>query len=609
MILTIAQLNPIIADIEGNTAQVQEVIKRHQDSDMFVFPECVISGYNPLDYLYYNTFFKRQDRALLKIQKTLRETQSCVLGLPRLPQQDGELSRNDKGTHKDESDGAHKDESDGAHTTAQPMYPYLHHTMGAFNSAVFLDSRGIVGVQHKRLLPRDDIFFETRYFQSATKTRLFSYREFRFAVLICEDLWGPIMPGNPGYDLLLLQPDFIVVINASPYELGKKDKRRFVAKNLVQKAKCPLFFCNMLGANDEIIFDGSSFALHATAKLAVELAHGKPDSVSLRVLRSQKTVSGKRTSIDVLNKDEATSKTAEKTSKRRERAVLLTQGKVKEETEEVVESLELGLRDYLKKSGLSMDVHLGISGGIDSAVVAAIACRSLGSEHVRGILLPSRYTSKQSWKDACELMDNLKMKKEVISIDEQYEQTLQTLQPILAGSKADSTEENLQSRIRGLFLMAYANKRSSSLLTTGNKSELAVGYATLYGDMCGALNIIGDIYKTEIYAVAQFLNNEQEIIPKSILFKEPSAELRENQKDKDSLPPYELLDEILYQFVEEQKSLEYLVSQGDYDEQILQQVWNLYVRSEFKRYQAPPILKISARSFGRGRFVPLVAKL
>lgn len=594
MILTLAQLNPTIAKIEENCVEITKIIEKNPDTELFVFPECALSGYKPLDYLYYDNFFKRQEEALRHVQSSLQDNQACVLGLPTRENLSYDEQRNA--------------EDFGAQYEAF-FYPYLNRQTVLYNTALYFNSKKILGAQHKRVLPRNDVFFEPRYFKTGIHTHKFMCGNLSFCILICEDLWTPIVKGMPGHDILLHRPDLILVVSASPYELGKKKKRYWLAEKLVRATGASLLFCNIAGANDEIIFDGSSFMLSSSAALMKELAHCEVDSATLQVQNALGVVEGEAFKKNRI--PQVDSIHGERSHSEREPAFpqhLNTRPMVEDHAEDLVTALCMGLRDYLIKSRLPLRAHLGISGGIDSAVVAALACRSLGPKNVCGLLLPSQYTSQQSWEDATLLMQNLGISRQLLSIEQTYDVAMQSLATLFDGKQRDSTEENLQARIRGMLLMAYANKFHSVLLTTGNKSELAVGYATLYGDMCGAINIIGDLFKTEIYGIAAYLNRDRELIPKRILQKAPSAELRENQKDQDTLPPYETLDSILYQFICEFKSPEHLIAQSGFDEKTVRKVWKLYQAAEFKRYQAPPILKVSTRAFGRGRFVPLVAE-
>ncbi len=629
MQLTISQLNTTIGNIEENARLIIETITQNKDTDMFVFPECVLSGYMPLDNLYYDSFFDRLQKSLQHIQQSLSDTQYCIIGtLHKEEQKQDALA-----VQQSMQDTPISSKNNTLQTYESRYYSYIS-SSNVYNSAIYCcHTQGTIGMQHKRLLPQKDVFFEQRYFQTETKSRLFHHNNTSFAVLICEDLWGPIEAGYPAYDVLQLRPDIIIVISASPYEFDKKNKRMILAKKLVQSIGSPLVFCNMVGANDEIIFDGSSFVLTKEAQLLAQLSHCKEEHMNVYFSHNNKDMSiipTQNTAHDTISEHDKDANTnAVHSSLTKEQKAFSVQQKELHDHSfymehdapfsisqasfssyigEVVEALCMGLSDYLTKSSLSHKVHLGISGGIDSAVVAALACRSVGAHNVCGILLPSQYTSKESWEDAQALIENAGMPHYVLSIKETYATMMDTLAPVFQNTSLDTTEENLQARIRGILLMSYANKHGSSLLTTGNKSELAVGYATLYGDMCGAINIIGDLYKTQIYEMAEYLNRDASIIPQRILEKAPSAELRENQRDDDSLPPYDVLDEILYLFINEYKSLEYVLSLRMYEEESVKKVWKLYQTSEFKRYQAAPILKVSSRAFGKGRFVPLVAQ-
>jgi NAD+ synthetase len=453
------------------------------------------------------------------------------------------------------------------------------------NAAVLLDKGRVLLEQHKMLLPFYDVFDEQRYFAPATSQKTIDFEGERLAVTICEDAWNDknfwpqrLYPVDPVEDLMRQKPTLLLNISASPFWHGKREIRQRMLSAIAVRHRVPVFFCNQIGGNDSLVFDGSSFALAADGTLLTQAASFREDIV----LADSGTASGEATHVVATQADE--------------------------ETEAAYNALVLGTRDYVHKTGFRKAL-IGLSGGIDSALVAAIAVDALGAENVLGIGMPSQYSSGGSVDDSRKLAANLGIRFETIAIADLYHQFETALGPLFTGTKPDLTEENLQSRIRGTLLMAMSNKFSSLVLTTGNKSEMAVGYCTLYGDMVGALAVIGDLVKTRVYALSHWVNRDCEVIPAAILTKAPSAELRPDQKDTDSLPPYEVLDPILEAYVERYETPAQIVSTYGFPSSTVEQVVRLVERTEYKRQQAAPVLKLTPKSFGMGRRFPIAARV
>ncbi|MBE3578786.1 MAG: NAD+ synthase [Caldanaerobacter subterraneus] len=446
-----------------------------------------------------------------------------------------------------------------------------------YNSAFFIYNRKIVETFDKALLPNYDVFDEKRYFSPSSKVKTVQFKGIKIAVSICEDAWkGYVFEPNTNYSVDVLEeqfkskPDIFINISASPYHLGKHRTRLEIMKEKINRYGIPLVYVNQVGANDELIFDGNSFVLDKNARQVLQLKNFDED---FKVLDLENL--DKYEEIQVPNEDVSW----------------------------VYKALVIGVRDYFEKLGFKKAV-LGLSGGIDSAVVAAIAVEALGKENVLAISMPSRYSSEGSVKDAEILAKNLGIHFKVISIEPVFESYLSVLNEGKEALK-DVAEENVQARIRGNYLMFFANREGYVVLTTGNKSELAMGYCTLYGDMSGSLAVIGDLYKTQVYELARYINREKEVIPVSIIEKVPSAELRPNQKDEDTLPPYKILDQVLKLYLEESASLEEIVERG-FDKDLVRHIINTVNKNEYKRKQAPPVLRVSPKAFGTGRRMPIV---
>jgi NAD+ synthase (glutamine-hydrolysing) len=444
--------------------------------------------------------------------------------------------------------------------------------------SVLKDSQ-VIHQQAKTLLPTYDVFDEARYFQQATEWESFSLGNEQVGIAICEDLWwetepskGTRYPIDPVGNLLSRGTTVIISPSASPYFHGKGKIRADILKRVGETGGVPVVYVNATGANDNLIFDGMSLA-----------SNGKGDLIHVGSRFKEEF-----TLIDLEEENSVVELHEEK-------------------ERDLLEALVLGVKDYLHKCGFNR-VHLGLSGGIDSALVAVIAARAIGPENVRGFALPSGYSSEASYSDAKELAENLGISFDKMPIDDLFQGYLSVLEPHFTGKEPDVTEENIQARIRGNLLMAYSNKWGSLLLTTGNKSELATGYCTLYGDMCGGLSVIGDLLKTEVFALCRYINRDEVVIPLNTIAKPPSAELRHDQKDEDSLPPYEVLDRILVLYLIENLGKEEIVERG-FDPELVSWILKLVGRSEFKRIQAAPVLKVSPRAFGTGRRMPIARSI
>ncbi len=450
----------------------------------------------------------------------------------------------------------------------------------AVNAAVLLDAGRLLLEQHKRLLPFYDVFDEQRYFAPSKPQQVVELDGVRLAVTICEDAWNDknfwprrLYKVDPLEDLMHQQPAVHINLSSSPFWHGKRAIRRQMLSAIAQRDGIPVLICNQVGGNDSLIFDGSSFALNARGELIAQAASFEEDLVLFDPFQAPP--------LPPLEEDD---------------------------NQAAYQALVMGTRDYVRKCGFSK-VLVGLSGGIDSALVAAVAKDALGAENVIAIGMPSPYSSTGSIDDSRHLAANLGIRYEVIGISDLFAEYTRALDPLFAGMKPDTTEENIQSRIRGCLLMALSNKYSALVLTTGNKSEMAVGYCTLYGDMVGALAVIGDLVKTRVYAVCRWINRDREMIPWAILDKPPSAELRPDQKDTDSLPPYDVLDPILEAYVERYESPEQIVQAYGFPLELVQQVVRLVERSEYKRQQAAPVLKVTSKSFGMGRRFPIAVKV
>ena len=448
-----------------------------------------------------------------------------------------------------------------------------------YNSVYFLYGGKEVLRQHKALLPTYDIFDEYRYFEPARDFNIVEFKGKKIAVNVCEDLWNlgnenPLYTINPMDEVLQYVPDIIINISASPFHYNQAKSRKAVLKANVERYKIPLFYINHIGAQTELIFDGGSMVWSPDGKIYEEMPYFREE---IKVF-----------DLDEVNKGENT------TEQDQDKISLIHQ------------ALNLGIKDYFGKLGLTKAV-IGLSGGLDSAVTTVLAAEALGTENVIAVLMPSQFSSEHSVTDSIDLAENLGIRYEIIKIEEIYNIIEEKLKPVFGDLPFNVTEENIQARIRGLLVMAVSNKFGNILLNTTNKSEMAVGYGTLYGDLAGGLSVIGDLYKTEVYKLADHINREKEVIPQNIIDKKPSAELRPNQFDTDSLPPYEVLDEILYQYIEKRQGPKDLINKG-FDPALVARILKMVNVNEFKRHQTAPILRVSEKAFGVGRRMPIVGR-
>jgi len=541
MKIALAQINTTVGDLAGNEAKILDAARRAEaaQTDLVLFPELTITGYPPRDLLLKKDFVSGNLAVLQRLAAASGQT-ALVVGFV----------------------GENK---------AQPG-------RNATNEAAVLQHGKIIATRQKTLLPTYDVFDEDRYFEPGRENAPLAIAGTACGLSICEDIWNDedFWPhrryrANPVAGLLSAGAELILNISASPWHVGKEKLRYDMMASLARKSRRPVVFCNLVGGNDELIFDGASLAFNAAGELIAQAAAFQEDFVV----------------VDTEKSPALAPKTAA-------------------DEKSLYHALVLGLRDYMAKCGFKTAV-LGLSGGIDSALVACLAAAALGPKNVRGVSLPSPYSSQGSLDDARLLAEHLGISYEVIPITEPFAKVCQGLQSQFKDLAADTTEENIQARLRGLLLMALSNKFGSIVLTTGNKSELAVGYCTLYGDMCGGLAVISDVPKTMVYRLAKWINREREIIPVSSLAKAPSAELRPNQTDQDSLPPYEVLDGILEQSVVQGKSLREIVALG-FAEADVRRVVRLIEFNEYKRWQAAPGLKVTTKAFGVGRRMPIAQR-
>jgi len=448
-----------------------------------------------------------------------------------------------------------------------------------YNSAFFLAEGKIQHIAHKALLPNYDIFDEYRYFEPSTEFKLVQFKDKKIALTICEDIWN-LGNNNPMYKICPLdyvidqKPDFILNLSASPFNFNQAEERLHVIKSNVQQYKIPMFYVNNFGGQTDILFDGGSVVMDPTGVCFDEMPYFES---CIRTYDVDEVLKGGRSS---------------------------EQAKLKVDL--IYRALVMGIREYFNKLGFTKAI-LGLSGGIDSALTAVLAADALGPENVMGLLMPSGFSSQGSIDDATSLAKNLGISYELIPIESTFETYKNNLKPWFEGTKEDVTEENIQARIRGMMLMAFSNKFKYILLNTTNKSEMAVGYGTLYGDLCGGLAVLADVYKTEVYQLAEYINREKLRIPINSIQKPPSAELRPGQKDSDSLPDYAILDPILFHYIENKKGPDEIIEMG-FEKAVVLKALKLVNLSEFKRFQAPPVLRISSKAFGQGRRLPIEGK-
>ena len=542
MKVAFAQINTTVGDLKGNGEKITAAYQKAAaaGADLVLLPELATCGYPPRDLLLKSRFIDRNMELLEGLAKATGKTGMVI----------GYVGRNKSGVGRE-----------------------------ATNSVALLQNGRMVATRDKTLLPTYDVFDEDRYFEPATRNEVVEFNGRKIGLTVCEDVWNDEdfwhdsrrYRLDPARELVKAGAELILNVSASPWHWGKNKIRQDMLASLAVKHGAPLLYCNLVGGNDELVFDGSSLAFDGKGELIAEGAHFKEDFFIVD-LKVSKPVEARPIVVE----------------------------------ESIFNALVLGLRDYLHKCGFKSAV-LGLSGGIDSAITAVIAAEALGPENVRGVSLPSQFSSQGSLDDAAALARRLGIRYDMIPIQPVFESAKQQLRSVFKGLAEDTTEENMQARIRGMILMALSNKFGSLLLTTGNKSELAVGYCTIYGDMCGGLAVISDVPKTMIYKVSKWVNRKEEIIPDASITKAPSAELRPNQTDQDSLPPYEVLDAILEMYVVQMRSSAEIVAAG-FDEAVVRKIVRLIDLSEYKRRQAAPGLKVTSKAFGVGRRIPIAQR-
>ena len=545
MKIGLAQINTTVGDLVGNAALILDAYRDLvvQGAELVVTPELALTGYPPLDLIFAGEFVDRNIAILSELHDAIAETGNVPLVV-------GFIDRNETGRGK----------------------PF-------FNAAALLHRGEVPVIIHKRLLPTYDVFDEARYFEPGGASTPVEVSGGSIGITICEDLWtpeylpGPLYRVDPPAELVAAGADILINLSASPFQHGKPGQRLQMLQSQAKRLSVPVAYCNSIGGNDQLVFDGHSLAIFGSGAIIRELA-GFREELTVMEIDREPTLSGFPQPRDELG--------------------------------ELYRALTLGLRDYFRKCGFTSAV-LGLSGGIDSALTAVLAVEALGRENVTGVAMPGPFSSEGSVRDAEALALKLGIAYLTMPITPAFEVMKAGLKEAFGGRPEDATEENIQARLRGITLMALSNKFGSLLLTTGNKSELAVGYCTLYGDMCGGLAVISDLPKTLVYELSRWINRNEEIIPASTIEKPPSAELRPDQTDQDSLPPYDLLDAVLALYVEENLSIREIVARG-YDEGLVRRIAGMVDRNEYKREQAAPGLKGTGRAFGMGRRLPLAQR-
>ncbi len=532
--IALAQFDYVVGDVAGNTQKILDLAVRARDdmrADLVVFPELSVCGYPPEDLLFHAGLRRRIEKALETIRDSVRDI-AVLVGFPDY--QDDDI----------------------------------------FNACVVFRDGEVLAHYRKHILPNYSVFDEKRYFSAGREASVFTLNGVRVGINICEDVWDRAPPAASraaGAEVLL-------AINGSPYEMDSQSQREEVVRQRVLEIGIPVVYLNMVGGQDELVFDGGSFAMDRSGEVVFRAAAFSDNLYCVQLMADGAGVAPQPAEIVPLLPEE----------------------------QSVYEALVCGTRDYVGKHSFP-GVVLGLSGGVDSALILAIACDALGAERVRAVMMPFRYTSTMSQEDAAKQTAIQNVRYDVIPIEPIYEATLQQLEPIFDGREIDVTEENIQARCRGLLLMAISNKTGRMLLTTGNKSEMAVGYATLYGDMAGGFAPIKDCSKSLVYKLARYRNTINEVIPERVISRPPSAELRSNQKDSDTLPDYDILDPILEAFIEEDASVREIVERG-FDRDVVIRVLEMVKRNEYKRRQAPPGIRISRRAFGRDWRYPITSR-
>jgi len=528
--IALAQINLKVGDINANTEQVLNIVEevKAHNVDLLLFPELTITGYPPEDLLFRNGLYTQVEQALDRI-KAATSGVSIIVGYPRREKGD------------------------------------------VYNSACLIREGEIESIYDKMALPNYSVFDEQRYFKTGTKAAVFELCGVKFGITICEDIWEK----GPAKSAVGDGAQCILNINASPFHRGKYVNREATVAKRIKENNVPVVYLNLVGGQDELVFDGASFVMNSKAEVTTRLSTFQEQLEIIEI--DKRSIESISSSIQAHPQELAA----------------------------IYQALVLGVGDYVRKNRFK-GVVIGLSGGIDSALTLAVAVDALGAENVEAIMLPTRYTSDISLTDAELLAQGLSVDYKVIPIEPAFETFLTMLEPEFEGKAVDATEENIQARVRGLILMAISNKKGAMVLTTGNKSEMSVGYSTLYGDMAGGFDVLKDVPKTTVFELSRYCNRDSEIIPTRIIDRPPSAELREDQTDQDSLPEYEILDAILELYVEQEVSIDKIVARG-FDEEVVYRVARLVDINEYKRRQAPPGVRITPKAFGRDRRYPITS--
>ncbi|MEK7698490.1 MAG: NAD+ synthase, partial [Nitrospirota bacterium] len=564
--IALAQINPIVGDLQGNVKKIISYIKnaRALKAEIIAFPELAVTGYPPEDLVLKPQFIKDNIDALNEVIAASNGI-TAVVG-------------------------------------------FIEHDNSLFNAAAVISNRRLIDVYHKKHLPNYGVFDEYRYFQSGIRYPVYNFSGVNIGVNICEDIWHE---KGPAKVQALSGAEIIININASPYHMGKASFRDNLVSTRALECKSIIVYVNMIGGQDELVFDGGSFVVNSQGDIILRGGQFKEEliTVDIKVQNARARFSDKEQKElkTLVHKGEVIEniKIPSKLIKERKPELKIKESLIMPPVEEVYNALLLGTKDYVYKNGFK-NVVIGMSGGIDSSLVAAVAVDAIGKEHVHGLFMPSPYTSKESYEDVYALAGNIGIKIITIPINNIYETYLKTLSKNFKGTKTDITEENIQARIRGNILMAFSNKFGWLVLTTGNKSEMSVGYATLYGDMAGGFAVIKDVPKTMVYELCKWKNGKEGrvVIPERVLWKEPSAELKQDQRDTDTLPPYPVLAPILMAYVEDDKSFDEILKMNC-DMECVQKVIRMIDHSEYKRRQSPPGIKITPRAFGKDRRFPI----
>lgn len=569
MKIALAQQNYHIGNFEQNTKKIIEAVDKAiaQGAELVVFSELCICGYPPRDFLEFNDFINKCYQAVDLIKPRSSQI-GIILGTPL---------RNPNAKGKD-----------------------------LFNAAVLLHEGEIKGVAHKTLLPTYDVFDEYRYFEPAYEWNVIPFKGKKIALTICEDLWNlsdnPLYRSAPMEHLCKQEPDIMINISASPFDYDHDDDRKEVIRANVLKYQVPMVYCNTVGSQTEIVFDGGSLVFDASGNTVAEMAYFEEDFRVIDIEAAKKPKGAETISKGDLQHMDKEMRVAKVKDANKVIEYLTNENNIRQ----IHVALVVGIRDYFSKMGFTKAI-IGSSGGIDSAVTIALACEALGPDNVRAVLMPSQYSTGHSVSDAEQLSKNLGNPYDIIAIKDVFDAFMKTLEPVFLDTPFGIAEENIQSRTRGNLLMAIANKFGYILLNTSNKSELATGYGTLYGDMAGGLGVLGDLYKMQVYALAAYINKKHPVIPENIIIKPPSAELRPGQKDSDSLPDYSILDKILYQYIERRQGPREIVAMG-LEEAVVTRTLKLVNTNEYKRNQFCPIIRVSSKAFGVGRRMPIVGK-